>query len=35
VTSRQWANAEIYPAASNPLLSITSDQAALLALFHH
>ncbi len=33
VLKRQWAAAEIYPATGNPLLTVTSGQAALLTLF--
>ena len=33
VVKRWWAAAEIYPAASNPLLSIASHQAEMLDLF--
>jgi hypothetical protein len=33
VIKQQWATAEIYPSASNPLLAITSHQAAQLRLF--
>src|ERR1700722_9868135 len=34
VIRQQWTDAEIYPAANNTLLPVTSDQAELLTLFH-
>jgi hypothetical protein len=34
VIRQQWADAEIYPAANNTLLPVTSNQAELLTLFH-
>jgi hypothetical protein len=33
VLKRQWAAAEVYPAASNPLLTVTPCQAGMLRLF--
>lgn len=33
VPNRNWAAAEIYPTAANPLLHLTPDQTALLHLF--
>lgn len=33
VLKRQWTAAEVYPAASNPLLAVTSRQADMLRLF--
>ena len=33
VTKRQWAAAQIYPVAGNPVLPLTTRQIAMLSLF--